>query len=61
LEFGKPSVVGFERSDQRLLVLVDPPGIGLLDGQFRVCRDGRFCLRVVDLCPSQSGIEGFFR
>src|SRR5712664_4972684 len=49
LEFGKPSVVGFERSDQRLLVLVDPPGIGFLYGQFRVWRDSCFSLRVDDM------------
>src|SRR6266481_8706058 len=32
LEFGKPSVAGFERSDQRLLILIDPPGIRFLHG-----------------------------
>src|SRR5882762_8263569 len=49
LEFGKPSVVGFERSHQRRLILIDPPGIGFLDGQFRVWRDSCFCLRVDEM------------
>ncbi len=49
VEFGKPSVVGLERSDQRLLILVDPPGIGFLYGQFRVWRNSCFCLRVDEM------------
>jgi hypothetical protein len=49
LEFGKPTVVGFERSDKRLLILVDPPGIGFLHGQFRVWRDSCFCFRVDEM------------
>jgi hypothetical protein len=46
LEFGKPSVTGIEGSDQRLLILVDPPGIGFVHGQIGVWRDSCFCLRV---------------
>src|SRR5882762_10730953 len=42
LEFGKPSVLGFERSDQRLLILIDPPGIGFLHGQFRAWGNSYF-------------------
>ena len=38
--------MGLKRSDQRLLVLVDPPSIGFLHGQFRVWRDSCFCFRV---------------
>jgi len=43
-------MVGCKRSDHRLLVLVDPPGIGFLHGEFRVWRDS--CLRLsVDKMP----------
>ncbi len=42
-EFANLDIVGCERSDQRLLVLVDPPGVGFLHFQFRVWRDSCLC------------------
>src|SRR6266436_7584181 len=55
LEFGKPGVAGFERSDQRLLVLVDPPSIRFLHGQFRARRDNCLCFRVDEMLAKRIG------